>query len=87
MNTKLPTAEEFLMQRGCGYYRTPGATIFEVNMFDMIEFAKLHVKEALKAASEDASMDIDFICSQQEGSIGGIDKESILNAYPNELIK
>ena len=47
----------------------------------MIEFAKMHVQEALKQANENAESYV----------IGGLtsdaDKESILNAYPLDLIK
>lgn len=53
----------------------------------MIEFAKLHVQEALKQASENADMNDDYYNSQQEGSFGGIDKDSILEAYPLDNIK
>ena len=50
----------------------------------MIEFAKLHVEAALKAASENSELEgdeesnFDYIC---------INKQSILNAYPLENIK
>lgn len=44
----------------------------------LIEFAKLHVRAALEDASEEASAEY-----QKEG----IDKNSILNAYPLEKIK
>jgi len=50
----------------------------------MIEFAKIHVEEALKAASEKAELDGD------EGSNFDyiiVDKESILNSYPESNIK
>ena len=47
----------------------------------MIEFAKMHVQEALKQASENAESYV----------IGGltseVDKDSILNAYSLDLIK
>ena len=46
----------------------------------MIEFAKLHVTEALKQASENAE-------SYIQGESMVIDKDSILNAYPLENIK
>ena len=47
----------------------------------MIEFAKLHVEEALKEASEKVTTD-----GYGDG-YAGIDEESILNAYPLENIK
>ena len=45
----------------------------------MIEFAKLHVKEALKQASEKVYVSDTVFCE--------IDRDSILNAYPLENIK
>ena len=48
----------------------------------MIEFAKIHVEAALKAASEQAYVELDehdLSCS--------LDKNSILNAYSLENIK
>lgn len=46
----------------------------------MIEFAKMHVKEALQKAYENAGLEYygDEVC---------YDKDSILNAYPLENIK
>lgn len=46
----------------------------------MIEFAKYHVEQALKAASENVIID----GNKHEYEL---DKESILNAYPLDLIK
>jgi hypothetical protein len=76
------TAKEFLK-----YFleENPSSTFDEC----MIEFAKYHVEQALKAASENAT---------QQRIIGGygypnksnkivINKNSILNAYPLENIK
>jgi len=54
----------------------------------MIQFAKLHVEEALREASEKATKK-----SERWKNISGwherevIDKNSILNAYPPEKIK
>ena len=56
----------------------------------LIEFAKLHVKAALKAASKNAkaySIEGDD-SAHMEGNIQTIIiKNSILNAYPEDLIK
>lgn len=79
-------------------YRLPTADEFRtIKMLDsshvwtdekiMIEFAKLHVEAALKYASENADMDTEYYNSLQEGSSGGIDKDSILNSYPLDKIK
>lgn len=73
------TAEEFLNR---DYTSTKENAIKA-----MIEFAKYHVEKALKEASENADMDYEFYQSSQEGSSGFIDKKSILNAYPTNLIK
>jgi hypothetical protein len=50
----------------------------------MIEFAKLHVEAALKAASEGADYYTD---GQEHIEQVWIDKDSILNSYPLENIK
>ena len=47
----------------------------------MIQFARFHVKEALKQASENAEI-VDKYFHDVE-----IDKDSILNAYPLDNIK
>lgn len=51
----------------------------------MIEFAKTHVTEALKQASDKASIKTEKEKGYHDYDI--IDKESILTAYPLELIK
>ena len=70
----IPTAEDFLFDNFEG-----GA----INPNILIEFAKLHVEAALKAASEKAYFrdSNGFVCTTEEN------KESILNAYPLENIK
>lgn len=52
---------------------------------DLIDFAKLHVEAALKAASDNAKLQsrTEFVW----GACDIIDKESILTAYPLENIK
>ena len=72
---KVPTAEQFLQQNNV------------VGMIDliaplMIEFAKLHVKAALKEASQEACTKSIRFTDDEE-----VDKESILNDYPENLIK
>ena len=61
------------------------------NVTDMlIEFAKMHVLEALKQASENATVtpiDHEEISEGYFIPIWGVDDESILNAYPLENIK
>ena len=61
------------------------------NVTDMlIEFAKMHVQEALKKASENATVtpiDHEEISEGSFRPIWGVDDESILNAYSLENIK
>jgi hypothetical protein len=72
-NSVKQTAEEFL--RGKPF------SIESIHS-NMIQFAKLHVEAALKAASENA--DTIHIRNTNDYEI---DKESILNAYPLTNIK
>lgn len=67
-HNELPTAREFLAK-----YNPP--TIGDA----MIEFARMHVKAALKSAAE--SEELNFKDKYW------VDQDSILNAYPDELIK
>ena len=84
--SNIPTAEEFLKQRcanqtnhseGCNLYSSVSAD-------DLIEFAKLHVEAALKAASENVKY-------REQITMQGVQRtfnvNSILNAYPLENIK
>ena len=87
---KIPTAEEFL--------KTQFKKGNSIGTYDlMIEFAKLHVESALKAASESKCINMYdktwFAQFLEPGtkildSINiTVDKESILNSYPLENIK
>jgi hypothetical protein len=85
---KVPTAEEFL--RGKPF------SIESIHS-NMIVFAAMHVRAALKEASENAEVRITENALNEEGSCyttydDGVisatcDKKSILNAYPLENIK
>ena len=70
----MKTAEEFLKQKESPYNGEYWNNI-------LIEFAKLHVTEALKQASE-KGYSLDWRNAKCE-----IDKQSILNSYPLTLIK
>lgn len=83
----IPTAEEYLKKHE-GYF-TPD---------DLIEFTKLHVKAALEAAYNNAelreftkedSKNDNYIChtSNDMGDSYVLDKDSIINSYPDSLIK
>ena len=79
--SKIPTTEEF-------YKQTTGCLMNHRDIKKaMIEFAKLHVEAALKEASEKA----EIITKEIGGGLNiewkEIDKDSILNAYPLNLIR
>ena len=72
----IPTAEET-------YNKITGCIINHKDVKGaMIEFAKLHVEAALKAASEKA-----LVYADEGGYSEFVDEDSILNAYPLENIK
>ena len=77
------TAEEF-------YKQTTGCVINHIDIKNaMIEFAKLHVKEALKDASENFKMKIkdDVHELDMNDDWMEVDKDSIINVYSLEKIK
>ena len=78
----IPTAVEFL-------HNYPGEPDDDTIFKAMVEFAKLHVEAALKAASEKVQLsDLlhEFIEDSWEGG-PFIDNDTILNAYPLDNIK
>ena len=83
----IPTAEEFLQDSFTishfynDKYNRMSCFSDDVQKA-MIEFAKLHVEEALKAAAEQAEIENDW-----DNQKGNISKDSILNAYLLENIK
>jgi len=88
--SNIPTAEEFLQDSFTisHFYNDKynRMSCFSDDVQEaMIEFAKLHVEAALKAAVKDAYIE-DF-GSMQEGTTCIIDEDSILNAYPLNNIK
>lgn len=82
MKNKIPTAEEFCKN----YTRLRSAMAIQDLIECMNEYAKLHVKAALEAAAENVCME------HEEGSVINpegdwyINKKSILNSYPENLI-
>ena len=71
----LPWSPEMEKQIGCVYNA-------------MIEFAKMHVKEALRLASEEAEVEHELSNPYDPNSgYEIVNKDSILNAYPLENIK
>jgi hypothetical protein len=77
---KILTAEEFLIINDDKDFRLSMSGIYVSEM--MIEFAKMHVEAALKAASENAdTKDVPYTDDIE------VDKDSILYSYPLDKIK
>lgn len=78
---KIPTAEEFVKE----FRKTdPIALAESIEHWigqHCIEFAKLHVEAALKAASEKGEVYVEECMGQRTGATW-VDEESILNSYP-----
>jgi len=87
---KIPTAEEFIRY----VYNIENNQTIVTNpktlSVHLIEFAKFHVQEALKVASEEATITYEIHEDKNTGieyPAKVINKDSILNAYPLENIK
>ena len=85
----MKTAEEFLENIGVKTNQNGLNTYLKGDVkHAMIEFAKMHVEEALKKASKKATISYEY-----SGNTGSeycdefVNKQSILNAYPLENIK
>jgi len=78
-NKIIPTAEEFLMNKGLGAWFPNKEAILQ----EMIEFAKLHVEAALKAK---AKAMIEKSYEDSSYSMNELDS-CTRNAYPLENIK
>jgi len=82
----IPTAEEFLKNRFAIKKIVLGAELWEnIIVNDFVEFAKMHVEAALKEASEHATGY--FYNEVGQTMECHANKDSILNAYPEENIK
>jgi hypothetical protein len=81
---KIPTASEWLESFGADaddmYYKS---SVEEA----MIEFAKLHVKEALRVAAYSAEIESCGNPYDPSDDSQCVNKESIVNSYPLENIK
>ena len=87
----VPTAEEVIdkMVKFASVNDTINCTVYSLSQV-MIEFAKFHVEEALKEASEKATVtpiDHEEISEGSFRPIWGVDDDSILNSYPLDKIK
>lgn len=86
----MKSVEEFLIKKNYPLYDNFGGLGMYYVKEAMIEFAKMHVQEALKQASEKAfvtPIDHEEISEGSFRPIWGVDDESILNAYSLENIK
>jgi hypothetical protein len=87
---KIPTAEKFLEQylRGNRVHDDIDRVIDEDDAIEaIIEFAKLHVEQALKEASKKAQIKYEYSGNVGEYCDEFVDVNSILNSYPLENIK
>ena len=89
---KALTAEKFLIEKNYPLYNEFGGLGMYYVKEAMIEFAKMHVQEALKQASEKADADFTYLGDDlKEIEAEYIEvytiKDSILNAYSLENIK
>ena len=88
----IPTAEEFLKEYGV--VSSIDGSVTSLAIEAMIEFAKLHVQAALKAAANKAMLNAydrfgkclkkEYYSDEGEVTING---NSIINSYPLETIK
>lgn len=80
MTDKIPTAKDFLEAR-----HIEGS---EKRCAALIEFAKLHVQAALESAYSKAQVTMkQGLDYYYEDYVEGVDKNSILNSYPETFIK
>jgi neutral trehalase len=92
-NTTPPYIEDMIFEIDALHHKENGYYLSETNPTEFakivgIHFAKLHVKAALEEASENVcmkSMDTGFAVTTKIELC--IDKDSILNSYPLDLIK
>ena len=100
-DNKIPTTEELFEEYSdwCTFEERDNEYLVDKECFQeaMIKFAKLHVTEALKQTYDNSKMKVsengtneypDFIDNYNDGYVTIIiSKDSILNAYPLDLIK
>lgn len=91
MSNKIPTAEEFLQSKGIIGDR--GELRKDQLIWLIVEFAKLHRKAILEAAAVNvrttclADRFLDDYDSSKDAEGDIFTKDSILNAYPENLIQ
>lgn len=79
---EIPSVEKFMISKRYNPTHIDNQTM----MTYMIEFAKLHVKAALKAALENVELKT-FYDPEEEKPYEDVIDSSILNSYPEENIK
>ena len=83
----MKTAEDFLIKKNYPLYNNFGGLGMYYVKEAMVEFAKMHVQEALKQASVEAEVEHELSNPYDPNSEYQIvNKDSILNAYPLENI-
>jgi hypothetical protein len=92
--SNIPTAEEFLYNQGVPLKELQNLSWFDYgNILTWLEVysnikTRFHVEAALKAAAEKATAEIELGNPYDpESGYPIVNKESILNAYPLNLIK
>jgi hypothetical protein len=83
---KISTAEELLDKKFPEFEDLDNGNIWTNIEETMIEFAKLHVKAALKKVSEKAAININGFIQDYDENLC-VDKNSILTSYPLKNIK
>ena len=84
----MKTVEKFLIEKNYPLYNEFGGLGMYYVKEAMIEFAKMHVQEALRLASVEAEVEHELSNPYDPNSEYQIvNKDSILNAYPLDLIK
>ena len=78
--------EDGLCKKRCNGFCEEYEKLVQQLSEDKVEFAKFHVKAALEKASSEAEVDVEVIMGQRTRCVS-VDKDSILNAYPENLIQ
>jgi len=83
MENNIPTAKNFLKENANEITYEEGEMFAaDVTPYMLITFAKMHVQAALKSALENVKVSCD-----SSDIFQSINEKSILNAYPENLIK
>jgi hypothetical protein len=84
---KIPTVEEFFKQKGTLIINNDGTYSNDTPVEYIIEFAKLHVQEALKEAKRKTNKKVDMRNYEDELYKDEILTRTIIKAYPLSNIK